>query len=118
VSTILDCVACLSRLFCNPGAGVWFRVLVIGRGGRGSLAGCRSALGRIGFDLGCGQLGKVGVCFLDLGGGIGFDWVCFGFVFSVSWEGEIFVNLFGAKGWVGFWVFEIGFVLRERVMVS
>jgi len=45
------------------------------------------------------------------------DWVCFGFVFLCSWEGEIFVNLFGVKGWVSFGVFGIGFVLRERVMV-
>ena len=66
----------------------------------------------IGFVLGLNW-----VCFVDLGGGIGFDWVCFGFVFLVSGEGIIFVSLFGVRGWVGFGVFGIGFVLRERVMV-
>jgi len=44
---------------------------------------------------------------------MGLDWVCFGFVFFVSWEGEIFVNLFGVKGWVGFGVLGIGFVLHN-----
>jgi len=58
------------------------------------------------------------VCFVDLGGRIGFDWVCFGFVFLRSWEGEIFVNLFGVRGWVDFGVFGIGFVLHNFVMVS
>ena len=58
-------------------------------------------------------MGLEWVCFLDLGGGTGFDGVCFGFVFCASGEGIIFVNLFGTKGWVGFEGFGIGFVLHN-----
>jgi len=62
-------------------------------------------------------LGLVWVCFFDFGGGIGFDWVCFGFVFLGSGEVRIFVSLFGVKGWVDLGGFGIGFILRERVVV-
>jgi len=62
-------------------------------------------------------MGLVWVCFFDFGGGIGLDWVCFGFVFLGSGKAEIFVSLFGVRGWVGFGVLGIGFVLHKRVMV-
>jgi len=53
------------------------------------------------------------VCFLDSGGWIGFVLGLIGFVFLGSGEAIMFVSLFGVRGWVGFGVFGIGFVLHN-----
>jgi len=66
---------------------------------------------------GAGELGLNGVglgLFCWLGGGIGFDWVCFGFVFLGCGEVIIFVSLFGVRCWVGFGGLGIGFVLHKK----